>query len=31
VFLCKLWFIDRMVWLFDEMKEQVPDYAKWLR
>ncbi len=31
VFLCKLWFIDRMVWLYDEMKESVPDYERWLR
>ncbi len=31
VFLCKLWFIDRMVWLFDEMKERVPEYQGWLR
>jgi hypothetical protein len=31
VFLCKLWLVDRMVWLFDEMKEQVPEYAAWLR
>ena len=31
VFLCKLWFADRMAWLFDDMKERVPAYAEWLR
>jgi len=31
VFLCKLWFIDRMVWLFEDMKDRVPEYAAWLR
>jgi hypothetical protein len=30
IYLSKLWFIDRMVWLYDEMKEQVPEYRKWL-
>jgi len=25
----KLWFLDRMVWLFENMK-QVPKYKKWL-
>lgn len=31
VFLCKLWFIDRMAWLYDDMKERVPEYRSWLR
>ncbi len=31
VFLCKLWFIDRMVWLYEDMKDKVPEYAAWLR
>jgi hypothetical protein len=25
----KLWYIDRMVLLFDRMKERVPEYAAW--
>jgi hypothetical protein len=31
VLLCKLWFIDRMVWLYEEMRQRVPEYAAWLR
>lgn len=31
VFLCKLWFLDRMAWLFDDMKERIPAYREWLR
>jgi len=27
----KMWFCDRMVWLYDEMKEKHPPYAEWLR
>lgn len=27
----KLWFVDRMVWLYDEMSERVPQYRDWLR
>jgi hypothetical protein len=27
----KLWFADRMVWLFDEMSEKVPEYRAWRR
>jgi hypothetical protein len=30
VYLGKLWFIDRMVWLYDEMKEATPEYRSWL-
>jgi hypothetical protein len=29
--LSKLWFIDRMVWLYLEMKDSNPEYADWLR
>ncbi|ACK72399.1 conserved hypothetical protein [Gloeothece citriformis PCC 7424] len=28
--LSKLWFIDRMVWLYEDMKDQVPEYKQWL-
>jgi hypothetical protein len=31
VLLCKFWFIDRMVWLFEDMKAHGPEYAPWLR
>lgn len=27
----KLWFVDRMVWLYEDMKDASPDYASWLR
>lgn len=27
----KLWFCDRMVWLFDEMSEDIPEYRGWRR
>ncbi|EAU40860.1 hypothetical protein FP2506_18269 [Fulvimarina pelagi HTCC2506] len=27
----KLWFVDRMVWLFDDMKDTTPAYRGWLR
>ena len=27
----KLWFCDRMVWLYDDMKEASPEYRSWLR
>jgi hypothetical protein len=26
----KLWFFDRMVWLYQDMQAQRPEYAKWL-
>lgn len=26
----KLWFCDRMVWLYDDMKDAVPEYRSWL-
>lgn len=31
VLLCKLWFIDRMVWLYEDMRREVPEYQSWLR
>ena len=27
----KLWQMDRMVWIYEDMKAQVPEYAEWLR
>lgn len=27
----KMWFLDRMVWLFDDMALENPEYAAWLR
>ena len=27
----KLWFVDRMVWLYDDMKDASPEYRAWLR
>ena len=27
----KMWFLDRMVWLFDDMARTHPEYAAWLR
>lgn len=27
----KMWFLDRMVWLFDDMAKEQPEYAAWLR
>ena len=29
--IAKLWFLDRMVWLFDEMVERNEVYRGWLR
>lgn len=26
----KLWFLDRMVWLYGDMKDEQPQYAEWL-
>lgn len=26
----KLWFIDRMVWLYEDMKDVSPEYRRWL-
>jgi hypothetical protein len=30
-FLTKMWFMDRMVWLFDDMSREHARYAAWLR
>lgn len=30
VVLGKLWFIDRMVWLYEDMKDANPEYQSWL-
>ncbi|MGN6309419.1 MAG: DUF6653 family protein [Xanthobacteraceae bacterium] len=30
VMLAKTWFVDRMVWLFDDMKDSNPEYRSWL-
>jgi hypothetical protein len=30
IVLFKLWFVDRMVWLYEDMKDQVPEYKSWL-
>lgn len=29
-FLGKMWFVDRMVWLFEDMKDADPAYRSWL-
>ena len=26
----KLWFCDRMVWLYQDMKDATPEYRSWL-
>ena len=31
IMLTKLWFLDRMVWLYDDMRHQNPDYAAWMK
>ena len=30
VYLAKLWFLDRMVWLYEDMREATPEYRRWL-
>ena len=30
IYLGKLWFVDRMVWLYEEMKDADPRYRSWL-
>lgn len=30
-FLGKLWFVDRMVWLYEDMREATPEYRSWAR
>jgi hypothetical protein len=27
----KLWFVDRMTWLYEDMKDASPEYAAWLK
>jgi len=27
----KMWFCDRMVWLYEDMKDKHPEYGSWLR
>jgi len=29
VFLGKLWFVDRMAWLYEDMKNATPEYRSW--
>ncbi len=29
VFLGKLWFVDRMAWLYEDMKDATPEYRRW--
>lgn len=29
-FMAKMWFADRMVWLYEEMKDATPEYKSWL-
>ena len=26
----KMWFLDRMVWLYEDMKDSNPEYKSWL-
>jgi hypothetical protein len=28
-YLGKSWYLDRMVWLYEDMKEDHPEYKKW--
>ena len=29
IILGKLWFLDRMVWIYEDMKKQSPEYSSW--
>ena len=31
VILPKLWFVDRMVWIYEDMKDSNPEYKRWLK
>ena len=31
VVMAKMWFLDRMVWLYEEMRHDHPEYGAWLR
>ena len=30
IYLGKMWFLDRMVWLYEDMKDTTPEYRSWL-
>lgn len=30
IYMGKLWFLDRMVWLYEDMKEATEEYSSWL-
>jgi len=30
IIISKLWFVDRMVWLYEDMKDATPEYKSWL-
>ena len=30
IVICKLWFVDRMVWLYEDMKDADPTYRSWI-
>jgi hypothetical protein len=30
IYVGKLWFLDRMVWLYEDMKTATPEYSSWL-
>ncbi len=30
VYLSKRWFLDRMVWLYQDMKDATPEYTGWM-
>jgi hypothetical protein len=30
IFFGKLWFVDRMVWLYEDMMDRSPEYRSWL-
>ena len=30
VILSKLWFLDRMVWIYEDMKDKNPTYRGWV-
>lgn len=30
IYLGKMWFLDRMVWLYEDMKDAHPEYRSWL-
>ena len=30
IVMSKVWFADRMVWIFEDMKDVTPEYRSWL-